>query len=433
MSKSQDRIAQKPSTFPKPPDYWSVALFKRVAILNYGDALSSSDRSEHGKVPVFGSNGQVGRHNAANTTAPVIVVGRKGSHGKLVWSDEAGFAIDTAYFIDQRYTVSDLRWLYWTLHTLQLDAVSQDTGVPGLSRSDVHQKEIVIPPLPEQRAIAGFLDRETAKIDGLVEEQRRLIALLKEKRQAVISHAVTKGLNPTAPMKPSGIDWLGDIPAHWEVSKLGRATEKYCDGPFGSAIKTEHYVPDGTRVIRLQNIKAYGFDSKDAAYIDSEYFLEELSDKAVESHDLLIAGLGDEKNLVGRACVAPTGLGLAMVKADCFRFRLLETVSPKFVAFLMSSTASVDAALLGGGSTRTRIPLTKMARRHLLLPPLSEQLEIVKTLEHQLDGFNSLIAEATRAITLLQERRAALISAAVTGKIDVRDMAQDSAHDTEAA
>ncbi|OWV50831.1 restriction endonuclease, partial [Mameliella alba] len=285
-------------------------------------------------------------------------------------------------------------------------------------------------PLPEQRAIAGFLDRETAKIDALVEEQRRLIALLKEKRQAVISHAVTKGLDPAAPMKPSGIDWLGDIPAHWEVTKLGRVTSVYCDGPFGSGLKSEHYTEHGARVIRLQNIKAHEFAADDAAYIDLLYFKEDLSDKAVVSGDLLIAGLGDDKNLVGRACVAPDDLGPAMVKADCFRFRLVPEVSSNFIAYQLSATAKEDGALLGTGSTRTRIPLSKTARRLVLLPPPEEQRAIVARLAEERGRFDTLEAEADRAITLLQERRSALISAAVTGKIDLRDTTSNS---TEAA
>ena len=139
-------------------------------------------------------------------------------------------------------------------------------------------------------------------------EQERLIALLKEKRQAVISHAVTRGLNPAVPMKDSGVEWLGKVPTHWEVLPLARITADKCDGPFGSALKTEHYVDSGVRVVRLQNIAADAFRGTDSAFIGENYYQNELNGHDVKEGDVLIAGLGDERNVVGRACIAPIGI-----------------------------------------------------------------------------------------------------------------------------
>jgi type I restriction enzyme S subunit len=256
----------------------------------------------------------------------------------------------------------------------------------------------------------------------LVAEQRRLMELLKEKRQAVISHAVICGLNPAAPLKPSGIEWLGDVPAHWEVKPLGRITLSRCDGPFGSGLKSEHYAESGVRVIRLQNIRAEGFNDSDAAFIDTEYHDKELTGHEVVAGDVLIAGLGDDNNLVGRACVAPIGIEPAMVKADCFRFRLdRERALPTFVATVLSVSATFDAGMLATGTTRSRIPLSITCSRRIPLPPLAEQITIVAHLDRELATFDTLTAEAQRAIDLLQERRTALISAAVTGQIDVRE------------
>ncbi len=136
---------------------------------------------------------------------------------------------------------------------------------------------IAVAPLVEQSAIATFLDRETAKIDALVAEQEKLIALLKEKRQALISHAVTKGLDPNVPMKDSGIEWLGQVPAHWEIIRLGRLARDRCDGPYGSSLKSEHYVDTGVRVVRLQNIVAALSMTGDSAFVDSHYYSAELN------------------------------------------------------------------------------------------------------------------------------------------------------------
>jgi len=281
-----------------------------------------------------------------------------------------------------------------------------------------------MPPLPEQNQIATFLDREIAKIDELVAEQRRLMELLKEKRQAVISHAVTKGLNPDAPMKPSCVEWLGDVPEHWRVMALGRVTASRCDGPFGSGLKSEHYTDAGVRVVRLQNIRRDGFNGLDEAFIDADYFECNLSRHDVVRGDVLIAGLGDDKNTVGRACVAPVGIEPAMVKADCFRFRVDKTqVLPGFIATQLSASSEADAGVMSSGSTRSRIPLSVMATRRLAIPPIEEQIEIADFLDSETARLDTLTTEAQRAIDLLQERRTALISAAVTGSINVRGFA----------
>ena len=139
--------------------------------------------------------------------------------------------------------------------------------------------------------------------------------------------------------------------------------------------------------------------------------------------DVLIAGLGDDKNTVGRACVAPRGIGPAMVKADCFRYRMdTAQVSPAFVATQLSATSAADAGMMSSGSTRSRIALSVMATRNLAIPPVAEQKAITTWIAQETGKIDTLTAEAQRAIDLLQERRTALISAAVTGQIDVREI-----------
>lgn len=202
------------------PEHWNVKQLKYVSRFNYGDALAAEVRDETGSVPVYGSNGVVGTHASANTRCPAIIIGRKGSYGKVSYSYASAFCIDTAYFIDQTCTRNNLRWLFYALQPLDLDQLSQDTGVPGLSRDKAYATQLAEPPIEEQAAIAVFLDRETATIAALIAKQQRLIALLQEKRQALIAHAVTKGLNPDAPLQDSGVEWLGEIPAHWERKRL---------------------------------------------------------------------------------------------------------------------------------------------------------------------------------------------------------------------
>ncbi len=174
------------------PQHWEVKRLKYISRLVYGDSLSGDIR-EDGNIPVYGSNGAVGTHTIPNTFAPCIIVGRKGSYGKIIYSESCGFAIDTTYFIDRRTTISNvsLRWLFYVLSLLELDKSSQDTGVPGLSREFAHNQILPLPGFIQQQAIAQFLDRETAKIDTLIAKTRNSIEKLKEYRTAVISAALT--------------------------------------------------------------------------------------------------------------------------------------------------------------------------------------------------------------------------------------------------
>ena len=206
------------------PTHWEMLSLKRICRLSYGDSLATGERRD-GDFEVFGSNGAVGTHDRANTLGPCLVIGRKGSFGKVNYSPSPVFAIDTTFFVDPRSASADLRWLFYALSWLALDRVSKDSAIPGLDRADAYACLVPTCTREEQRAIATLLDRETAQIDALVTKKRRLIELLQEKRTALITRAVTKGLDPNVSMRDSGVEWLGEIPAHWEGIRLGVVAE----------------------------------------------------------------------------------------------------------------------------------------------------------------------------------------------------------------
>ena len=179
------------------PTHWEVRRLRHTCEFAYGDSLPSASR-QPGKVPVFGSNGVIGCHDEPNTLAPVIVIGRKGSHGEVNFSDASVFAIDTTYFVDERYTSADLRWLYFALPCTELADESLDSAVPGLSREHAYGKCLPVPPVSEQRAVADYLDTETANIDGLSSRVKSVIKLLQEYRTALITAAVTGEISGVA-------------------------------------------------------------------------------------------------------------------------------------------------------------------------------------------------------------------------------------------
>jgi|LakMenEpi03Aug12_release.lakeMendotaPanAssembly.Ray.scaffolds.fasta_scaffold30738_5 type I restriction enzyme S subunit len=308
------------------------------------------------------------------------------------------------------------RWITSSYLQSVIQSMKDGQGVPHLFQEDIRKFSVLLPPLSEQKTIAEFLDRETRKIDDLVAEQQQLIELLKEKRQAVISHAVTKGLNPHAPMKPSGIEWLGDVPEGWEVTRIGFLCCKIGSGktPLGGG---EAYVTEGILFIRSQNVYDDGMHLDDVVYVSEETDAEQPWSRVV-SGDILLNITGAS---LGRTCLVPDNFQAANVNQHVCILRLLSSTSRHFVSMVLKSSgmkAQFDAAQ--NGAAREGLNFAQISKLALAVPPAAEQTEILKFLDTELAKFDTLTTEAQHAIDLLQERRTALISAAVTGQIDVR-------------
>lgn len=270
------------------------------------------------------------------------------------------------------------------------------------------------PPIAERKAITTFLDHETAKIDALIEKQQRLIELLKEKRQAVISHAVTKGLNPKAPMRDSGVEWLGEVPAHWVVGRYKFCTTRIVVGIAEAA--THAYADTGIPILRSTNIREEGLDVSGMLFIKPE-FANENESKYLYANDIITVRTG----YPGISAVIPQDLD----KSQCFT-NLIGTpnrgMNPYFLAeYLNSHTGKSYFDLLGWGSAQKNISVPILQNIPISHPDTAEQARIVEFVKTQRDKYSKLIENAGKGIELLQERRTALISAAVTGKIDVRD------------
>jgi len=374
----------------------------------YGDALPHDARDEDGDVPVYGSNGSFGYHNTPNTEAPAILIGRKGSCGALNWTDVPSFGIDTVYFIDSRCTHVHLRWLYWALHILGLETMSQDTGVPGLARELAYSTKLPLPSPSEQHAIAAFLDYQTAKIDALVDEQQRLIALLKEKRQAVISHAVTNGLDPNAPMKDSGVEWLGEVPAHWRLERAKR---------FFRFVKRQ----DRADLPVLSVYRDFGVIEKSSRDDNINKTPEDLSlYQTVIPGDLVINKMKAWQGSLGVSTLR------GITSPDYAVFSSEHVERPAFLNYMLRCKLLpplYKAISNGIRPDQWRIEPDKFLHLIFVLPSYDEQRAIVEFLDRETAKIDALVAEAETATALLQERRSALISAAVTGKIDVRGLA----------
>lgn len=312
------------------------------------------------------------------------------------------------------------KFLYWSLLSeggqSQIFQVATTTAQPKLNKDNVRSIVIALPEVQEQIQIARFLDHETARIDALIEEQQRLIELLKEKRQAVISHAVTKGLDPTVPMKDSGVEWLGEVPAHWIISQLKFNTTEMQTGPFGSQLHAEDYVDGGIPLINPAHMVDGRIIPDFQVSVDEETW-SRLSRHALKAGEIIFARRGE----LGRCAVVSKDQEGWLCGTGSLKASLNSRLSSEYAYLLVTSKGVVsELSLESKGSTMENLNTETLGRVRLPLPPLSEQEAILEHVHEIAGQFAALMNEAEDGIKLITERRSALISAAVTGKIDVR-------------
>jgi type I restriction enzyme S subunit len=292
---------------------------------------------------------------------------------------------------------------------LTTGSINQTSGIQNLDQDRYFNERAAFPPLPEQQTIAIFLDRETAKIDALIAEQQRLIELLKEKRRAVISHAVTKGLNPEAPMRASGIEWLGEVPAHWNVGPLKH---------FAQVMDCKHFtvsfIEEGLPIVSIREVRDDKIDLSNAKLTSqAEWdFLRE--NRAPQYGDMIFC----RNASVGAVGYVDFDEPFCMGQDVCL---IRPRTTSRFLHYQLISPIirnQIEALLVG--ATIRRANVEEIRNLFVFYPKKEELSAIVTFLDRETIKLDALTVEAQRTIALLQERRIALISAAVTGKIDVR-------------
>jgi type I restriction enzyme S subunit len=385
------------------PKHWSANRLKRVCRLGYGDSLPSEARLS-GDVPVYGSNGRVGYHNAPNTLGPCIIVGRKGSFGKVNYSLQPDFAIDTTFFVDGRLTKENLRWLYYVLSWVRLDDASRDSAIPGLDRGEAYERIIPIAPMEEQHQIAAFLDSHDHLINRIIRAKRRLIELLNEQKQVIIHRAVTRGLDPNVRLKPSGIDWLGDVPEHWEIARCGQL--------FREVVDIGHPNCELLSIDRFRGvIRQAETGRKERASEDRSCY------KRVRCGELAYNLMNAFMGSIG---ISPLDGILSPAYAVARPKRML---NPEYFHRLFRTrlyTTQFDRYSYGIMYERNRLYFDRFKVIPALVPPLEEQEKIVNNILRETAQLEKVVAKAEHEIALLREYRTRLIADVVTGKLDVR-------------
>ncbi|MDH1917178.1 restriction endonuclease subunit S [Acinetobacter junii] len=404
------------------PSHWKLTRLKFLAKIRNGQDYKHVE-TETG-FPVMGSGGQFTFSSTYMFDRPSVLLGRKGTIDKPLYIDEPFWTVDTMYYTEVNKDI-DVKYFYYLSKTILFNRYSTNTALPSMTQENLNNFEFSVPPsVFERNQIRNFLDHETTKIDHLIEKQQQLIELLKEKRQAVISHAVTKGLDPNVPMKDSGVEWLGAVPEHWTVSKLkyikSHEQNAFVDGPFGSNLKSEHFVEDGDVYVIESNFATTGnLETSNLKRITTKHF-ETICRSEAKGGDIIIAKIGAR---FGSSSILPILDKKAVVSGNSLKLTVNCKICDVNYANKLLQHLKNEGAIDDGvnGSAQPALSLGGLNTLPFLLPPLDEQIKIIQSLDLKVSKIDQVISQVKKQILLMQERRTALISAAVTGKIDVRN------------
>ena len=425
------------------PNHWDVCSLKRYIVRNDGGVwgndplgvddtivLRSTEQTVDGQwiieQPALRQLSQNEKASSLLVENDLVVTKSSGSTihiGKttLVTSEIAELQCCYSNFMQRiRLHCSFLPKLAWyIMNNLiareQFNVASNSTiGLANLNSAMIGQLLVVVPTEPEQRTIAAFLDYETARIDQLIAKQQQLIELLKEKRQAVISHAVTKGLNPNVPMKDSGVEWLGQVPEHWVVSRIKNYAK--IESGHTPSRQVEAYWENCTIPwVSLNDSKTL----KEVDYISDTYYqISELGMANSSAHLLPEkAVLFTRDASIGLSAITtkPMAVSQHLIAWICKE----EKVIPEYLLLVFYAMEKEFERYTFGATIKT-IGMDDVRSLTAAFPDIDEQKKLISWAFTKLERLKSALQKAESTIALLQERRTALISAAVTGKIDLR-------------
>jgi len=411
------------------PEGWEIVRFKQYYSFEKGKnaQLYTNEyiQANEGDYPVYSgqteNNGVMGKVNsyAYNLDEEVILITTVGARAMTHTLISGKFSLSqNIALMKKRRSEYHTRFIFYFLFPL----IEKEKGSialvmqPSLRFEDLNKYYTCLPPLPEQKAIAAFLDRETERINGIIAKQKRMIELLKEKRSALITQAVTKGLDPKAKMKPSGVEWIGEIPEGWEVTSLKRALEqKITDGPH----ETPELIPDGIPFISAEAIKNNKIDFDLRRGDISKKLHDKYCKKAKPKlNDILFIKSGATTGNI--AYVETTEefsiwSPLALIRCNN------QLLFYKYLFYLMlSNEFRIQVELAWSYGTQQNIGMGVIGRLIIILPPLPEQKAIAAFLDRETAKIDTLVSKIEKQIELLNEYKQSLITHAVTGKIDVR-------------
>lgn len=398
------------------PTHWRALPMKHLARIRNGSDYKAVHAVD-GAYPVIGSGGEFSRARDYVFDGESVLLGRKGTIDKPLHVTGRFWVVDTMF-----YTVipphTSGRFLYYSALTIPFSLYSSNTALPSMTQEVLGEHRFVAPDIVEQSAIALALDRETTRIDALIAKKARFIELLKEKRQALITHAVTQGLDPTVKMKDSGVEWIGQVPEHWSVTPIRRVAR----------LESGH-TPSRSVPAYWKNCTIPWFTLADIWQVRKEgrVVIEETSELISE---LGLANSSARKLPAGTVVLSRTAsvgfpaiLGVDMATSQDFAAWICGEKLHNRYLYLCVAAMRDELDRLNMGSTHKTIYMPDIAGFRCPLPPLPEQRKLAEHVFRGLSRIDRTIERVTLSMDLLKERRSALIAAAVTGQIDLREAA----------
>lgn len=401
------------------PEHWMLTKTKFCSSFRMGQTILKEELIEDGEYPVFSAT--EGDHYFGRTNNPsfilevgdIVIPARGNSIGHIALVHEAAVSTQTtiANFINKQKINS--HYLFYFYKGFRKNLFHYDnTAIPQITVDQVKQNPVLLPTFEEQRQIVKYLDHQTAIIDQLIHQKEKLIELLKDKRRAVIHEAVTKGLNPNAKMKYSGIEWLSEVPEHWRISTVRYSSKRVATGKTPPTEIVDYY--------NRGDIDWYGpGDFQTLSLNESQKkitskAIKELGLEIYPANSILLIGIGATLGKVG--LISKPSYSNQQINAIVFK----ENISPEYGLFFLDS---IKERIVAEANSSTMPILNQAKTKDLifLIPPYSEQIQIAQTINKMVYKIESLNSSILIQIEKLKEYRQSIISEAVTGKIDVRD------------
>lgn len=401
------------------PASWRRMKLKYLVDLKSGEAIPGEEIKEIGNYPVYGGNGFRGYTENFTHEGERILIGRQGALcGNVNYAKGKFWATEHAIVATPKINFNTM-WLGETLRVMNLNQYSQSAAQPGIAVEVIENLSVAVPSLVEQSLIASTIQQLSVPLDALIEEKQRLLDILAEKRRAVITAFLTKGLNKDTPRYPSGIPWLGEIPVHWKILTIRRLIHSLDQGwsPIASNLPAE---PNEHGVLKLNAIKNGRFIPEENKALDTN--AEIPSGISIHKGDVLITRANTPK-LVGDVALAENDYPNLIFSDLIYRLKLgTEKVLPSWLVLLLLSDigrSQIESEAKGSSASMVKLAQDQILDIVLSLPPLDEQHAIVEHVQIETKKMDALTEATKRTIALLQERRSALISAAVTGQLEV--------------
>lgn len=396
------------------PSHWKVTRLKFMAKIQNGSDYKHVQAE--GGYPVIGSGGQFTYATEYLYKGESVLLGRKGTIDRPLYVNCAFWTVDTMYYTEI-FNITFPKFLYYCTLTVDFWKYSTQTALPSMTQTALSNLMFATPEYAEQKIIADFLDKRLAQVDALIAKQETLLEKLAEQRVALISHAVTKGLNSDVEMKESGVELLGNIPNTWNVKRLKfLLSEKL---KYGANESAESEDKENPRYIRITDIDDSG-NLKDETFKSLES--EKAQEYLLDDLDILLARSGAT---VGKSYLYKAeSVGIACYAGYLIRARLdQENYDPEFVNYFLQSKQYWDwISSINIQATIQNVSAEKYNDLPLAIPPLEEQKQLIEYLKNEDEKFNSAIGKGQKLVQLLNEYRSTLITQVVTGKIDVRNL-----------